>query len=77
MNTVSILIQHSSDLDKEIEELSQKVAKLKSKRPTKRRNLKIAKYEKMIFNKRNERNNTAFKIVYHGRIDNFILEKLL
>ena len=77
MNTVSILIQHSSDLDKEIEELSQKVAKLKSKRPTKRRQRKINALENLICFKKQERNNTAFKVVYHGHIDNFILEKLL
>ena len=77
MNTVSILIQHSSDLDKEIEELSQKVAKLKNKRPTKRRQQKINALESLICFKKRERNNTAFKVVYHGPIDNFILEKLL
>ena len=76
MNTVSILIQQSSDLDNQIEEIEIKVAKLKAKRPTKRRLIKIKKFEDYILSLKHERQNTAIRIICYGRVDKCILDNL-
>lgn len=74
--TTSILIQESNELDSEIERLEEQIAKLKSKRPTKRRVKKIALLENQVVIKKQQKQITTIKIVYNGRINEIALDTL-
>lgn len=62
--TTSILIKQSNEIESRIEILSQKVAKLQSKRPTRRRIRKINQLEIQIFELKKDYNLIGFKITH-------------